>query len=180
MASYQSVLWYVQSSAGLSALVCISPNSQMLHNVDRRFRTARYITAALTAVFVVSTLWYIQIPAVHPPSDRFSFCNDPPSPAWQRPITPSSPVLWDARAAQVQEAYLHAYEGYLKYAETILGVRIFAEASLTGDSDVDRNFTIKSISSIRICNIAHAPVDFTVLEPQPQAFMKEMLLSQSL
>ncbi|RPD58911.1 seven-hairpin glycosidase [Lentinus tigrinus ALCF2SS1-7] len=84
-------------------------------SVLSRFRSARYITAAVAAVFVVSTLYYIQIPAGHPPSDRFSSWNDPPRP-WQRPITPSSPV-WDARAAQVKQAYLHAYEGYLKYAE---------------------------------------------------------------
>ena len=108
------MLPYVYLSAPPTPLsVCTI--SRMLHNLDRRFRSARYITAAVAAVLVVSTLYYIQIPVgLHPP-DRFSAWGSPPRP-WQHPITPSSPV-WDARAAQVKQAYLHAYEGYLKYAE---------------------------------------------------------------
>ncbi len=83
-------------------------------NFDRRVKSARYITAAVIAVFVVSTLYYIQIPAGHP-TGRFSSWNNSPRP-WQHPISPSSP-LWDTRAAQVKQAYIHAYQGYLKYAE---------------------------------------------------------------
>ncbi|RDX50787.1 seven-hairpin glycosidase [Lentinus brumalis] len=79
-----------------------------------RVKSARYITAAVIAVFVVSTLYYIQIPAGHP-TGRFSSWNNSPRP-WQHPISPSSP-LWDTRAAQVKHAYIHAYQGYLKYAE---------------------------------------------------------------
>ena len=111
-------------ATALSVRLTISPFSassrmsvliRAMSRIDRRVKSARYITAAVAAVLVVSTLYYIQIPVgLHPP-DRFSAWGSPPRP-WQHPITPSSPV-WDARAAQVKQAYLHAYEGYLKYAE---------------------------------------------------------------
>ena len=101
----------------------VSPRMSVLiramSRIDRRVKSARYITAAVAAVFVVSTLYYIQTPALSRglSSDSFNAPWDTPATAkpWQRPVAPSSPI-WDDRAAQVKDMYRHAYSGYLKHA----------------------------------------------------------------
>ena len=94
------------------------PSCAMLW-IYRRFKSARYLTAAFAAILVVSTLYYIQIPV--PPHLRSSedFGGpwfSPPKPfQTQRPVVAASPI-WDQRAAQVKQMYQHAYGGYRKYA----------------------------------------------------------------
>ncbi|KAH9849925.1 seven-hairpin glycosidase [Lenzites betulinus] len=78
----------------------------------RRARSTRYVAAAVSAIVVVSTLYYIQIPHLSHES----------LPTWadtvelQLPISSTSPHLWDTRAEQVKQAFRHAYGGYLKHA----------------------------------------------------------------
>ena len=79
-----------------------------------RARSTRYLFAAVAAVMVVSTLYYLQIPEYAHLTEHLPAWN-PPSNPWQHPATPLSPI-WDARADQVKKAYQHAYQGYLKYA----------------------------------------------------------------
>ena len=82
-----------------------------------RQRSARYIGAALAAFLVVSTLYYLQLPAGYSPShpfDRQAPLAVPPPP-WQQPGASNSPI-WDARANRVKQAFLHAYNGYLRHA----------------------------------------------------------------
>ena len=87
--------------------------------IYRRFKSARYITAAFAAILVVSTLYYIQIPLPSPLRSYEDFggpWGSPPKPyQTQRPVVTSSPI-WDQRAAQVKQMYRHAYGGYRKYA----------------------------------------------------------------
>ncbi|KAI0831842.1 seven-hairpin glycosidase [Trametes gibbosa] len=78
-----------------------------------RLRSTRYVAAALSAIFVVSTLYYIQIP--HFSGESLSSWSD--SAQIQYPASSSSPHLWDTRAQQVKQAFRHAYGGYLKHAK---------------------------------------------------------------
>ncbi|KAI0730937.1 seven-hairpin glycosidase [Earliella scabrosa] len=87
------------------------------HAMFPRARSTRYLFAAVAAVMVVSTLYYLQIPEYAHLTEHLPAWSPPPNPSnpWQHPATPLSP-LWDARADKVRKAYQHAYQGYLKYA----------------------------------------------------------------
>ena len=81
----------------------------------------RYVVAAFAAIFVVSTLYYLEIPQ-HP--ERLQDELREHLPHWAPlPISISggsesetSAPVWEERAAQVKQAFLHAYRGYLQYA----------------------------------------------------------------
>ncbi|KAI0630700.1 seven-hairpin glycosidase [Trametes polyzona] len=77
----------------------------------RRSRPTRYIAAAVSAILVVSTLYYIQVPQA---GEQLPHWSHPLTISY--PIPLSSPHLWDTRAEQVKQAFKHAYGGYLKYA----------------------------------------------------------------
>ncbi|KAI0664372.1 seven-hairpin glycosidase [Cubamyces menziesii] len=86
----------------------------------RRSRPVRYVVAAFTAIFVVSTLYYLEIPH-HPEGFQDELREHLPH--WPLPIpisggseSKTSPPVWEERAAQVKQAFLHAYRGYLQHA----------------------------------------------------------------
>ncbi|CDO68411.1 Glycoside Hydrolase Family 47 protein [Trametes cinnabarina] len=92
-------------------------SAQLQTYLSRRSRSVRYIAAACTAIFVVSTLYYLELPHY---AGEFRF--DEHLPQWPAP-TPSqypqdetSSHVWDTRAAQVKQAFRHAYQGYLEHA----------------------------------------------------------------
>ncbi|KAI0369832.1 seven-hairpin glycosidase [Pilatotrama ljubarskyi] len=80
----------------------------------RRSRPIRYVAAAVAALFVVSTLYYLELP-------HFAGAGED-LPHWQPdipteyPESDTSSQVWDSRAAQVKQAFRHAYQGYLQYA----------------------------------------------------------------
>ncbi|KAI8985697.1 seven-hairpin glycosidase [Trametes punicea] len=82
-----------------------------------RSRPARYIAAACTALVLVSTLYYLELP--HYSGTELGG----ELPHWTAPIptqypqSETSPRVWDARADQVKHAFRHAYQGYSQYAK---------------------------------------------------------------
>ncbi|KAI0741286.1 seven-hairpin glycosidase [Daedaleopsis nitida] len=85
------------------------------HSISSRLKATRYILAAVAAVVVISTLCYVQ----SFDGSRWSAYTpwrDTPSPPTP-PASPTTPApVWDARAAQVKDAFLYAYRKYLKHA----------------------------------------------------------------
>ncbi|EIW58472.1 seven-hairpin glycosidase [Trametes versicolor FP-101664 SS1] len=77
----------------------------------RRSRSTRYVAAAVSAIFVVSTLYYVQVP--HSGEYLPHWTDSVPT---QDQAPSSSDYLWDTRAAQVKQAFRHAYSGYKRYA----------------------------------------------------------------
>lgn len=89
-----------------------------------RNRSARYVGAAVTALFVVSSLYYLQLPVGSGTSHRFDtfapFDRQPsswhPATSWPESSLPANSPIWDTRANHVKQAFLHAYNGYLTHA----------------------------------------------------------------
>ncbi|KAI9062605.1 glycoside hydrolase family 47 protein [Trametes sanguinea] len=145
-----------------------------------RSRSARYIAAACTAIFIVSTLYYLELSG---PQHAGGFGLDEHLPHWSAPIPTgfpqdeTSPLVWDARAAQVKDAFRHAYRGYLQYANGFdelrplskVGVNNFNGWNVTMYDSLDTMLLMDLYDEFEAALPVVAQGDFRVLRSTPNS-----------